>query len=461
MAFAADSIRALALLTLGACSGQRTPDSRAPDPTDADTDADSDADGDTDSDVDSDADGDTGFDPGALSVLRGQDALAGAAPTVVQGFGGSGCGDWVSVDGQGGVVVHCDNPTGSSTDGLLHLVDGPALLEGRPDVLATLSGVFVGSGQAGGGMGDLDGDTLRDLGLRSGAGSGTDLGWVVPGSAWAGDAALGDVGWSLVGQSGSVGLAPQIVDDIDGDGTSDLIIAQEPDSYSDDNSIGTRLIVVSGASLFGTGSPATVQVLTLPGYELTATRGMGAPRVIGGVGDVDGDGLADIGVAFGPRDEPGPDQAGDVRIVLSSTLGEVTLDDCPSITGVLVGRLLTSEFAPLGDLDGDGKGELAIGFVKDDATGSVSRHLEFGVVPGAQISAATRTVITPWAADLQGYTGVACDLDGDGLPEWVSADGIWAGALLLGTNPAAIATGVDAIACLGDLDADGVEEIAM
>lgn len=444
-----------ALFALVACSGPGPGlgDSQLPD-----SDAQSDTDADTDVDTDSDAD--TGWDPGAVYVLRGQDALSGGAVTTVTGFGGSDCGDWVSVGAQG-VIVHCSDPdAGSSTSGLLHRVDGAALLEGRAEVLVTLSGAFVAHGSARAGMGDVDGDALDEIGLRDGEGSGTALGFVAPGSGWLADAALEDVAWSLVGESGYVGIAPQIVDDVDGDGAADLLVMQQTDHYSDDSSVGSRLIVTPGGSLRGTALGATVRLLDLPGYVIEATRGLGAPRVIVGLGDVDGDGLEDVGVAFGPWDEPGPDQPGDVRIVLSSTLGTVTLDECPAVSGVQIGRLMETVVEPLGDLDGDGRGEVAVGFVEEDDAGSSSRHLEFGIVRGADVAPGTTTVLAPWDTDLQGYSGVACDLDGDLLPEWVTADGIWSGAGLLEADPAPFAPGLEVKACLGDLDGDGVEELA-
>jgi hypothetical protein len=71
------------------------------------------------------------------------------------------------------------------------------------------------------------------------------------------------------------------------------------------------------------------------------------------------------------------------------------------------------------------------------------------VVRGSDIAVDGMTALTPWEADLHGYVGVACDLDGDGAPEWVTADGIWAGTDLLGPSPEPVAAGLAPRACLG------------
>jgi hypothetical protein len=358
------------------------------------------------------------------------------------------------------VIVHCQDPEASSTEGLLHLVDGAALLDGVADVRATVSGAWVSTGSAVAGLGDLDGDGRGDLGLRSNAGSGTDLGRVLPGAAWTGETALGDVGWRLSGEEGYAGLAPQVVADTDGDGGADLVVVQETSGYVDDTSIGTRVYVVAGVGFEGAGAGTRVDIPSLTGRMLVGTRALGAPRAVGGIGDVDGDGLEDVGVAFGPWEELGPDQAGDLRLVLSSKQDD-SLDACPAIRGVQVGRWLGVVFAPLGDLDGDTRGELVVGFIVEGPEGSSSRHLEIGVVRGGDLATEGDTELTPWEADLHGYDGVACDLDGDGAREWVTSDGIWAGTTLLDPDPAPIAVGVDPLACLGDLDGDGAEELGL
>lgn len=75
----------------------------------------------------------------------------------------------------------------------------------------------------------------------------------------------------------------------------------------------------------------------------------GLPPAISSVGDVDGDGLADLAVASrGDRDE---------RLwVVSGANGSLLLEVRPSYGGDRLGRAAT----PVGDLDGDGRGEFAV-----------------------------------------------------------------------------------------------------
>jgi hypothetical protein len=70
-------------------------------------------------------------------------------------------------------------------------------------------------------------------------------------------------------------------------------------------------------------------------------------------------------------------------------------------------------------------------------------------------------VLAPWPDQDVTYAGVTCDLDGDGAPEWISSAGIWAGKELLGGAPLPIGPGLAVLRCLGDIDGDGTEELAV
>jgi hypothetical protein len=116
----------------------------------------------------------------------------------------------------------------------------------------------------------------------------------------------------------------------------------------------------------------------------------------------------------------------------------------------------------LGDLDGDGRSEIAASLTA--ATSSENRDAELVVIPGAAVPAAGALSIGPFTlSNLEIHDLVACDLDGDGLPELVTEAGIWAGTDLLIPGAAPIADGGFVqwgLACLGDIDGDGTEDLA-
>ncbi|MCK6503640.1 hypothetical protein L6R53_09620 [Myxococcota bacterium] len=412
-------------------------------------------------------------DPGGVAVLAGPAALLGSEGTWVTGFPGTDCGGWVApagdvdLDGDPDVVVICAQEGRDPVrDSLLHLVDGAALLGGAAEVVASLSGAPHRSGGGAHRLGDLDGDGRAELPLETVSGTSHSLGSVLPGAAWALGGEVDLRAWELRGDSGYSPMPGQVLPDVDGDGGPDLLLVQEPGHYTDESSDGIWLFVVQGAAfaVLPAGDPA--ELARLPHARVVGSRALGEPDVIGGVGDVDGDGREDLGVAFGPRDAHAVDQRGSIRLVLSSTLGAVSLaavslEDGPEVRGVQPARLMASQFQGLGDLDGDGRGELAVLFAKRIDGSSEQPVTELGVVRGADLAAGGTVDLAPWSPEHRATDGLACDLDGDGLSEWIGADGIWAGDSLLEGAPSPVAPGVTALACLGDLDGDGAEELAV
>jgi hypothetical protein len=175
---------------------------------------------------------------------------------------------------------------------------------------------------------------------------------------------------------------------------------------------------------------------------------------------LDGDGLDDVAVIILPDNMS--TRIGSLQILFSSELDGVSLDEAPSITGVQEERLWKTNFAPLGDIDGDGSDELAVWFIK---TPSGEDHfVEFGVVPGSDVPKSGSLSLEPYLRTVVFQRGgkdfgVPCDLDGDGLPELVSESGIWRGTELLDLESTPVAPGIPSAACLGDLDGDGTSEV--
>ena len=84
------------------------------------------------------------------------------------------------------------------------------------------------------------------------------------------------------------------------------------------------------------------------------------------------------------------------------------------------------------------------------------------MLPGSAVPASGAVPVVPYAlAPVEARDLSVCDLDGDGVGELVTSEGIWSGLDLLVPGSAPIAEGLPSPSvCLGDLDGDGVPELA-
>ena len=343
---------------------------------------------------------------------------------------------------------------------------------------------------------DVDGDGFADLlvgayGSDDGA-SGAGETYLLLGGAtrWSGDASLVDADASWVGlDSGEytsleLGLAP----DLDGDGYDDIAIATYKNS--DVAYEAGKLYLVYGAS---GGWSADTSLSLADATWLGEAEEDHAGRSVSGLGDVDGDGFGDLMVA-GCWNSTAATQAGQAYLLLgggrwsgstslayadASYLGEDAYD--------YAGRSV----AGLGDTDGDGLADLAIGaYGRDEpADGAGETYIILGRSSGwasgqALEDSADASFLGESADDRSGLTVAAAgDVDGDGYSDllicayrWGSTD---QGAvyLLLGqaggwapdsdlASADAVYSGEDAYdyagkgaSGLGDVDADGFGDI--
>lgn len=295
--------------------------------------------------------------------------------------------------------------------------------------------------------GDVDGDGSDDVAIAApGAGPGTAY-VVFGGSALAAASplslgALGAHGFTIRGPSDTLlGTSIAGVGDLDGDGFDEVAVGDE---WGDEHSgtwPGTVYVVA--------GRAATTPVdLTQPGSTLLRIHGAADNdrlKTVARAGDVDGDGTPDLVVGATEHDGPrGPDSGaayaidgrarGDVQVGAWSTPGSGVLFPVWSPRGTRLGVRPTgfgADLAPAGDVNGDGRADLAFGLAGAAASGPV-----------------------------RGLVAIVYGKSGD---DPVDLDDPGASAALIRGLPASSddSFGTGGLASLGDVDGDGRDDLVV
>lgn len=280
-----------------------------------------------------------------------------------------------------------------------------------------------------------------------------------------------------------------VVGDLDGDGIADAIVsARAADGAPRDRPDLLRKYVLYGGNLSG-----EIDVATLPSLVRTPySPGLwGWGDLIVPAGDVDGDGLADVLIYYAPdlacagQDPSIPDEAkhpGSFLLYGSTTrlTGTTLLADAAAfLRGATPCQGLSVMRTGLGDLDGDGKDEFAVGLDNQMFVFYGRGARWSGVV---DLQTAADAVISTDSLLQAGDVAAAGDVDGDGYGDFLvhtatsyrnDAVGLVRGgpARLAGTHPLdelAATTFIGDRICLwnpgaglGDLDRDGRADLAI
>ncbi|MBY0339399.1 MAG: FG-GAP-like repeat-containing protein [Acetobacteraceae bacterium] len=350
---------------------------------------------------------------GATQGVRLDGSLTGGA----LGSTVAGVGD-VNGDGFADVVITAPFLTvgADSQGGAAYLVFGKAGGWSGSDLVALPSNAiriepgagFDRLGSAATAVGDVNGDGFADFQItaqhadnngRTASGSS----YVVFGKA-AGWASL-DVSTFTGGASGGVridggaasdtlGTRASAVGDVNGDGFADILVQASGADGGGLTNNGAAYVVFGKAGGAGNANWTNIDLNTLPGSAYMRVNGsaasQGANMGVGGAGDMNGDGLADIAVSnYAAASGPGATRTG--AGVIWVVNGGASLPDFNLASGVagagfriegaVAGDALGWAIANAGDANGDGLTDLLVSARNADSNGrtnSGSVYLIFG-----------------------------------------------------------------------------------
>ena len=279
--------------------------------------------------------------------------------------------------------------------------------------------------------------------------------------------------------------------DINGDGIDDLAVGAREDDTDDVFNAGAVYILLMNRN--GTVKPESNKIRTnYAGLSLSVDDRFGAS--VANLGDLDGNGINDLAVGA-PGIDLNTDRTGAIYILYLDDRGELEsfykIDDSDPNINLSDGDGFGRSIANLGDIDGDGTDDLAVGAWRDDTTGGSNQgaiYILFMNKAGTAPKAVAKldnddSNITLNDGDLFGVSvaGIG-DLNEDGINDLAvgafndSAQGSAAGTLHIlylnrdgSTNgsfeikPPPLEQGFFgfSVANIGDLNKDGINDLAV
>lgn len=223
-------------------------------------------------------------------------------------------------------------------------------------------------------------------------------------------------GGPVLAEQDLFGASVAPIGDLDGDGVPDLVVGSVWDDAGGEDRGAIHILRMNAD---GTVKNSTKIASGLNGGPVLA-NGDGFGYSVGSLGDLDGDGTADLAVGA-YADDTGGTNRGAVHLLFMNASGSVksSLQLASGVNGVPTlrdGDAFGSGVASLGDLDGDGIVDLAVGAYSDD-----SGRIDGGAVhilllnANGSVKRGTKYLNSSIRGSFGNSLASAGDIDGDGI----------------------------------------------
>jgi hypothetical protein len=366
-----------------------------------------------------------GNDAGGAAAGRAYVYLGGASPNAVADMTitGVAASDWlgytvgtagdVNGDGYDDVIVGAyGNDAGGSNAGRAYVFFGGASPDATADLTLTGAAASDWFGYAVGAAGDVNGDGYGDVivGARYNDAGGTDAGRAYVFYGGASPNAVADLTLTGLAAGESFGRAVGTAGDVDGDGYADVIVgAYLSDAGGAD--AGRAYLFYGGAS-----TDQTADVV----YSGEAA-GNYFGYAVGAAGDVNGDGYDDVAVAAYRNGAAGTD-AGRAYVYYGGDSPDNTADI--TLTGAAASDAFGVAVGCVGDVNGDGHPDLAVGATGNDAGGTdAGAAYVYDVGPPPAAACRLAQELDPGTTMAYGMSvGGAGDMNADGYADVIVGD---------------------------------------
>ena len=344
----------------------------------------------------------------------------------------SGCHSQVN---KGAVQIHFLNADGT-------LKSTKVICESTPGI-SLFNGAQFGSSVTG--LGDIDGDDVPDIAVgayMTGTNNRGEIDIILMNS----DGSVKDQvvhrsggGVGTLGGGTQLGYSVENIGDLNRDGTNDIAMGGWNCDCGGANDSG--LVIIGFLTSSGTlDSVVKIQRGTTNGPSLTASDKYGG--AIANIGDLDGDGVQDIAVAS--KNDAG--DSGEIHIHYMNTDG--SLKSTVVLNDNHISQLATTvalALEGLGDIDGDGVGDMAVGLKNSDVTGTDRGGV---LLVYLNSNGSAKSIVEFNDSSSNGPTLAGGDLFGSSIANMGDLDG-YAKFMIVGTS------------FKGDLDGNNVIELAV